>query len=305
MKKKFFSTLIMGMFFVTSLLSLTACGDDNEPNTPMYGKVVGFNGLKWFGDNLVLTDNSGNLVEYINGRPIDPANPQTLFIGVDSEKEAASIFQSWLAPETKSQLTVSSDGSMTYVAKDEGGKKLGEIYYKVREKGEELLSVVRFSADVSIPYVDEVCFILNDLWPDNDEVVSQYKVGDIVESNQAWYGMKRGVCIREAEKDRSGLILYLSKNEYQLGHHDYPELPSLALAKEVANILQSDWISFASAFHEAGSMLSQTDHYWLNHTVDILPVYLRAGILLNSGTIHWFDCVSTPTKQLVMVVRTF
>ncbi len=307
--------LSLGLSSLILCAMMWACSDDkNEPSDSPAGDesgdVTAFDELKWFEDNLVLTDEGGNVLEYIYGRVLDPAAPQTLFVGVDSEDEAAEIFKGWLAPDSESRLTESSDGSMVYSPKDTDGKAQGEIRYNVNGKGEDAISIVSFSTDAKLKHINEIRFIHNDLWPDNEEVINPYSVGEIVDfdtdynySNHKWDGWQKAVCVREASKNQSGYLVYISNSRYGIKNYDCPELPSPAVAKEVSGIMKKNWNFFVKAYKEAGYTLSDTEYYWINKR-RVFPV-AGYGIRLKDSDIDYFDGVFHDPKKPVIMVRTF
>lgn len=314
MKKTEISKLMLAFAFLPAANILLGCNDDNdkpeEPTMEEFGRVEYYDDLDWFGDNFVITDQSGNLVEYIYGQILDPALPTTLFVGVDTEEEASNIFCEWLAPDTDRNLSKAQDGSMTYVAEDLEGKKQGEIHYNVKPVGNESIATVTFSDGAVIPYVSEIRFISNDLWPNNEEIINPYSLGEVIEfdsdheySNHKWDGWQKAVCIREATKNQSGYILYITIKNYGLKNHDYPELPSPTLAREVSKILRKNWNTFKATFKEAGVTLSDTEYYWINDRKKI--PYSQYGICLKNSDIDWFDCIFRDPKKPAIMVRTF
>lgn len=297
---------------------LASCSDNNdEPsaeNQDESGPVEAFDDLRWFEDNLVYSDSEGNIVEYIYGRKLDPASPRTIFVGVDSENEASQIFKGWLSPGSESRITELSDGSMRYFPEDKNGESQGEIDYNVNKPGDDdAIAVVTFSENTKVRYINEIRFIYNDLWPENASVINPYSVGDIVDfdtdanySRHPWNGWQKGVCVREATNNQNGLIVYISANtfgDWEVHNHEYPELASPAVAKEVSKCLRGNWKFFVNAFKDAGCDLSETNYYWINDR-RIMP-FARYAIRLKDSNIDWFDMVFRRPYKPIIMVRTF
>jgi len=305
------------LMVILTMPLMTSCTDDNEepapnPGVAESGTVTSFNDLQWFVDNFVVLDSEGNLKEYIFGRVLDEAAPQTLYIGVDSESEAAVIFRSCIAPETESQISISQDGSMTYLATDEEGNKQGEIYYKPCGSDEGTISIVTFSNDANMRYIKEIRFISNSLWPENNEIINPYSVGDIYEftvneKKSPWKGLHKAVCVKEATKDKPGYLVYFSdvKSFGDWNDSFYPWLPSPTIAQEISDIIRSNWDYYDGLFKSAGMTLNKNEFYWIGLFEKKFLHNRRHGIRLKDSEIDWFDLTTRKPKKPIMMVHTF
>ncbi|MBR6593545.1 MAG: hypothetical protein IKK81_13140, partial [Prevotella sp.] len=215
---KFYATM-MAVALCATILTSCSPDEDITPEETLYqGRVTVYNQVRFLQNNIVEVDSLGNFVQRVNGAPLNPADTTELYIGVANLSDAAEMFQGWLSPDTEVNLSAPSTIDMETGLKDENGQLQETVYFKVVDEAPTLAEVT-FAKGTVMKHVSKIIFIKESAWPENDE--SKYLIGD-----KTW---GRAVCIREAKKGVSGLLLYISRFTTDQTKDTYA---SMSLAKE-------------------------------------------------------------------------
>lgn len=299
---KFYAMMMSIALCMTSVTSCSSDDDDIMENIQESGNVTSFDQVEFLQNNLVEIDSLGNVVQRVNGAPLNTADPTELFICAKDVNEAAEMFKGWLSPDTEVKLSAPSTVNMEVILKDINGTAKTKVYFRTIENGQNLAEVT-FGTEGVFKYVSKVVFIKESAWPDNAEL-SPFSIGDTEVHPTYEEGDQKWVCIREAKKGQSGLLMYISERHGACGQAYIKHFASVSLAKEASNILRKDWDSYVAFFSGAGRTLDKS-FYWIN---DWKYYGFGGGIYairLSDGKIDWFEIVwKNPDKHFIQI-RTF
>jgi len=302
-------TLKSYIVIAVGTLAMIACSPNNEDipeipqeEQPERGDVTTFNQIKFLQNNIVEVDSLGNFVQRVNGAPLNSADTTELYIGVANLSDAAEMFQSWLSPDTEVRLSAPSTIDMEAGLKDESGQLQETVYFKVVDESPTLAEVT-FAKGTVMKHVSKIIFIKDSAWPENDE--SPYMVGDF-DTRDTWNeGKHWWLCIREAKKGVSGMMMYISYHAWGPDILDGSSVwASPGLAKEASEILRGNWDSYVAFFKEADRTLDSS-FYWINDYTYSVFVFNQYAIKLSSGEIDWFDCLYRSPRKHFIQLRTF
>lgn len=260
--------------------TLTSCSPDEDimPEETQYqGRVTVYNQVRFLQNNIVEVDSLDNFVQRVNGVPLNSADTTELYIGVPNLSDAAEMFQGWLSPDTEVNLSAPSTIDMEAGLKDENGQLQETVYFKVVDEAPTLAEVT-FAKGTVMKHVSKIIFIKESAWPENDE--SKYLIGDKTSG--------KAVCIREAKKGVSGLLLYISRFTTDQTKDTYA---SMSLAKEASKILRADWDMYVAFFDDAGpGKLTKNTFYYTNASSFCLFVTKHYAIDLSAeDKTDWWD----------------
>ncbi len=303
-KTKFYALMMSLTVGLTSIYSCSSDDDDdNDEKVPESGSVTNYDQVEYLQNNIVEIDSLGNMVQRVNGMPLNSADTTELSIGVENLDSAVEMFKGWLSPDTKVELSSPSTVNMHAALKDEAGDVKETVYFKAAESGGQNVAEVTFASDKVFKHFSKVVFVKSSAWPENASF-SPFSVGDLEKHNTYDEGQQYWVCVREAKQGVSGLMAYLSSGTGVWGAAWIDNFASPSNAKAVSSVLRSDWNSFVTFFKAAGRTLDKS-YYWIN---DWKYFFVGGGIYairLSDGDIDWFDIVyHNPYKHYIQV-RTF
>ena len=278
MKTVKFYAAMMAVALCATILTSCSPDEDITPEETLYqGRVTVYNQVRFLQNNIVEVDSLDNFVQRVNGAPLNPADTTELYIGVANLSDAAEMFQGWLSPDTEVNLSAPSTIDMEAGLKDENGQLQETVYFKVVDEAPTLAEVT-FAKGTVMKHVSKIIFIKESAWPENDE--SKYLIGDKTSG--------RAVCIREAKKGVSGLLLYISRFTTDMTNATYA---SMSLAKEASKILRADWDMYVSFFDAAGAgKLTKNTFYYTNESTFLLFVTKQYAIDLSAeDKTDWWD----------------
>jgi hypothetical protein len=256
---------------------LTACSDDDDDNkngNSSQEETVKCDDLAYFQNAICRIDSAGYLVDYNIGQALYESEPQHLYIGVDDIEEAAKWFRRWIAPDVE---LGNNNADLTAQLTDTLGHAQGTIYFKAGTG--QSVAEVTYSPETQLKYIDRITFLLNSAWPFNSGGTQWHK-GDIrtmpvtgAAASSLDYEDKtlNWVLIREGGNGVKPMWCAITKNSYNAcwqQNETRPSryCPSYSTAKEISDILRSDYAYFISKFKEAGcGELSYTESYWIDY----------------------------------------
>ena len=308
MKDLKFYVLMMSMF--VCMASVTSCSDDDDDNkrdVPESGDVTSFNQLKYFQDNIVELDAQGNLVQRVNGAILNNGDTTELSIGVADFAAADSTFRSWLSPDTEVSPLAGSTTDLRASLKDSTGTVKNIVFLKkINEPGKSVAEIT-FADETNnfnSKYCTKIVFLKSTAWPLNGKF-SPYNEGGIETTGTAFEGDQKWVCIREASQGVSGLLVYISQVRRSYGTLYIGNFASPSLAKTAANVIKSNWDSFAEMFKKADRTIEKGTYYW----IDDWKYFVVGGgvyaVRLSDADIDWFDTVYHSPDKPYIQVRTF
>lgn len=302
MKSTKFYVALMAVALCTASATFTSCTPDEDvtpDESQEQGEITTFDQVRFFQDYLVETDSLGNIVQRVNGAPLDPVNTTELYIGVENIEEAAEIFKNWMSPDTEVNLSAPSTIDMEADLKDLDGQVQETVYFKAVDETPTLAEVT-FAKGSVIKHVSKVIFIKESAWPDND--FSPFYEGDTEDSETYEEGIQTWVCIRQAKSGQSGMLMYISEGEYICGTNYIKQFASPSLAKEASKVLRKNWNSYVTYFKNANRTLDNS-YYWINDHSDWWGAIY--AIRLSDGDIDWFDIIlKSPYKRFIQI-KTF
>lgn len=285
--------------------TITSCSPDEDitpDDTQYHGEVTVYDQVKYLQNNIVEVDSLGNFEQRVNGAPLNPADTTELYIGVEDLAAAAEMFQGWLSPDTEVNLSAPSTIDMETGLKDENGQLQETVYFKVVDEAPTLAEVT-FAKGTVMKHVSKIIFIKDSAWPENDE--SKYLIGDIPKILQPDATYLPYVCIREAKKGVSGLLMFIS--HYDIMYYRKYNA-SLSLAKEASKILRTDWDMYVAFFKDAGrGELKKDTFYWTNERdyYWLIKVDKNYAINLSNGDVDWWDHFWGNKKLRFIEIETF
>ena len=288
------------IFAALATLSLAACNDDinfNEPMAPT-GSYESYNGEDEMLRNFFILDKSGNVKQYIIGKPLNQNDSSVVSYAMSDIDAARDEFLSFLPEGAK--VEYKADGSIVYtpvkiqtyyhiesnseqqpMALSNSSTDQPTVVFTPVEKG-NLMATITFN-DFKSP-VKRAEILYN--WPLNSD--SKYLEGDgipfptLFERDPAHY--KKMVVIRESKNGRAGVLLYLSSERRKCGSWCFPrfepnrngmiidgderEMPNLNEMREYWGIINSNLKRWQKNFEDAGNRVPQYgDKCWFGKTV--------------------------------------
>ncbi len=304
MKSFKFYALLMPL--TIGLASLASCSNDDGENGnnngyKESGDVTSYDQVKYLQDNIVEIDSMGNMVQRVNGVPLDTADTTVLSIKVADVNAAKEMFKSWLSPDTETELISPSTVDMKAGLKNRDGVVKDTVYFKSVSGGNDVAEMT-FKGNGVFKHFSKVKFTT--VWPFT-EGRSPYKVGQSEQYETYEEGMKNWVCVREAKDGVAGLLVYLSDKVGRWGLSTIGNFASPGLARTASEEIRKDWDASVGYFKAAGQNLESGEYYW----IDDYKFYLVAGgiyaIRLSDGDVDWFDILYKDTKKHFIQVRTF
>lgn len=280
MKKLAFYLLMIPLFGI----GMVSCSEEDNgpdmPETPQEDSVYVEDELAVLQKHLVRVDGEGNLVERIWGEVLDAATPDEVTIGVDNLAEAVEIFREFFADTTE----ISDDGMLATFSVQEGSAELKEA------NGENgLVACAAFDVP-GLKYVSRINFILNSAWPENATATGYHKWGVIYEykgfPEEDYY--HKFMCIRQYENGKPALLFAISPDKWTITNNvlkgkNGVNLPTEEKAKEISEIIQTDWEVYSGRYNKAcgENLLNVNEGYWYGK-IGILSYYC---IRVSSGEI--------------------
>ena len=280
MKKLAFYLLMIPLFGI----GMVSCSEEDNgpdmPETPQEDSVYVEDELAVLQKHLVRVDDEGNLVERIWGEVLDAATPDEVTIGVDNLAEAVEIFREFFADTTE----ISDDGMLATFSVQEGSAELKEA------NGENgLVACAAFDVP-GLKYVSRINFILNSAWPENATATGYHKWGVIYEykgfPEEDYY--HKFMCIRKYENGKPALLFAISPDKWAISNNvlkgkNGVNLPTEEKAKEISEIIQTDWEVYSERYNKAcgENLLNVNEGYWYGK-IGILSYYC---IRVSSGEI--------------------
>ncbi len=312
MKSFKFYALLMPL--TIGLVSLASCSSDDEnqgtvtppgaDSIPESGDVTSFDQVKFLQNNIVEIDSVGNMVQRVNGAPLDTADTTVLSIKVADVNAAKEMFKSWLSPDTETEPISPSTVDVKAALKDGNGAVKETVYFKSVNDGNDVAEMT-FDGNGVFKHFTKVKFTT--MWPLNSGR-SPYHVGDREQHDTYEEGMKNWVCVREAKEGVAGLMVYVSTRVHRWGFAYIGNFASPSLAKAASEAMRSNnnWDTFVAFFKDAGMNLESGAYYW----IDDWKYFVVGGgvyaIRLSDGDIDWFDILYHPSNDKhFLQVRTF
>ena len=291
------------------LVSLASCGSDNNDNEqvgPESGDVTSFDQVKFLQNNIVEIDSLGNMVQRVSGIPLNDADTTVLSIKVADVDAAKKMFESWLSPDTKTELISPSTVDVKAALKDEDGNVKETVYFKTVTDGNDIAEMT-FAGSGVFKHFSKVKFVTawSGLFTEGRSpyTVGQTELFDAYEEKtpQKW------VCIKEAKDGVAGMMMYISNYKTAMGTNYLAGLASPSLAKAASDVLRTDWDKYVEYFKNAGRTLESGEYYWIDDWTFRVVVAGFYGIRLSDGDIDWFHCmwVTHKDRKPIVQVRTF
>ncbi len=304
MKKFKFYALLMPL--TLGLASLASCSSDDNNEVRESGDVTSFDQVKFLQNNIIEIDSLGNIVQRVSGVRMNPADTTELTVGTDDINAAKEMFESWLSPDTKTELISPSTVDMKADLKDGDGNVKETVYFKTVSDNGDNIAEMYFEKGGVLKHFSKVKFVVPNSLNLNSR--SPYAVGDREQHDTYDEGMKNWVCVREAKNGVAGLLVYISERSKAWGTAYIGNFASPSLAKAVSEAMRSNnsWDTFVEFFKDAGQdRLRSGDYYW----IDDWKYYVFGGgvfaIRLSDGDIDWFEIVWKNPSMHFIQVRTF
>ena len=287
---KRFSILLWMVFLIC--FSFSACSDDDQSSSSEGETAETYvpNELSTLQENLVKVDSTGQFVERVLGEPLDAADTTEVSVGVDSYEEALNMFSGLFADTT----VISNTGTLATFSVEKGKAELKKV-----SDGNGVLATASFDVP-GLKYVSKINFVQNSAWPENATGKSFHKLGVIyqykgwtsgrgvgVDTNFDKDEMFNYVCIREYSNGIPALLVAITPKSYHLHvrNNTYSgRIPGEGRAKDIANILQSNWETYKKYFNAAyPNVLTDNTECWIDKTKDYAFVAYRWDIHLKTG----------------------
>lgn len=253
----------------------TSCSDDDDAeNESEMILVEHFDQQAYLQESLAEVDESGQLVSYRYGCPLDAANPTCLSVQADDLQKAKTEFKQLFSPDVK---FVEADGGITANLTDEAGNSQGYVsFMPTTGEADGAIARVTFHTTPEMKFISELRYLA--VWDDNEFSFSPIEEGEIVERATP-EGWGRWVCVQEASPGRPGLLVYCSQGEN--GGANRTRYAPLSLVSRVADIVNKDWNRYYDYFRAAGHDLFRS--YWIGEPEGKGMYALRYIINLRNG----------------------
>lgn len=254
MKTLFFNhikTFVLMLSVAIFFMPLTGCNDDDAPDTPTNeDEEVAENQLAYFQSFLVSVDSLGNFTDHINGVHLSEfsSDPEEMFIGVDDISDARELFLSWMPDNAN---VCESGDIITFYPTDTDSKSQGTVKFTAISGSQYQIAQITLEDGASIPGVSKLNFINGNAWPEN--YVSSLSLGEVENRKHKdgnWYDF---VCIREASKGQTGIMIAFDENLYtpfQGSSNSW--MASKGEGRLVSKIVRENWTMHYNNFINAG-----------------------------------------------------
>lgn len=169
MKKTIFSVIWLAIVGVCTITTLSACSDDDD-NMKDNGGGITINGVdqvEYFRQFLGAFTKDDILGSPFRMKAIDKLTPTVYSYFVEDEKEAETLFLTWIPQEAR-EAVVRNGNTIVYTPRDAQGAKQGTITFRAALPSETAtFAVVEFKDVSKIKGIDKIKFQPESANPDN------------------------------------------------------------------------------------------------------------------------------------------
>ena len=169
MKKTIFSVIMLAIVGVCTITTLSACSDDDD-NKKDNGDGITINGVdqvEYFRQFLGAFTKNDILGSPFRMKAIDKLTPTVYSYFVEDEKEAETLFLTWIPQEAR-EAVVRNGNTIVYTPRDAQGAKQGTITFRAALPSETAtFAVVEFKDVSKIKGIDKIKFQPESANPDN------------------------------------------------------------------------------------------------------------------------------------------
>ena len=275
--------------------SICACRKDSQEETdaPKASEIQ----LSYLKHSLLYTDEQGE-ISLLRGVALDAADPTNVSLSVEDLEDAGYKFHELFYEDTPY-----SDLSATYTLDDNCGTA------RLIVNDTPVDGVVAYAEfDIpEIPQITRLNYVLESSWPENAAARGYYKKGHSYQM-KGWdkrhkYNDKRleggakdkkewFVCLREDKDGNPALLVAISDAKYELwwgagSNTVYKRVPSEGRAKEIQQMIRSEWGNYCSIYNaNVSGALTDDQRYWIDSgNIDWKGGRYRNVINLYSGQI--------------------
>ena len=169
MKKTIFSVIMLAIVGVCTITTLSACSDDDD-NKKDNGDGITINGVdqvEYFRQFLGAFTKNDILGSPFRMKAIDKLTPTVYSYFVEDEKEAETLFLTWIPQEAR-KAVVRNGNTIVYTPRDAQGAEQGTITFRAALPSETAtFAVVEFKDVSKIKGIDKIKFQPESANPDN------------------------------------------------------------------------------------------------------------------------------------------
>ena len=191
MKKTIFSVIMLAIVGVCTITTLSACSDDDD-NKKDNGDGITINGVdqvEYFRQFLGAFTKDDILGSPFRMKAIDKLTPTVYSYFVEDEKEAETLFLTWIPQEAR-KAVVRNGNTIVYTPRDAQGAKQGTITFRAALPSETAtFAVVEFKDVSKIKGIDKIKFQPESANPDNwyyDALPPQLTIEEVDAGNWFW-----------------------------------------------------------------------------------------------------------------------
>ena len=233
--------LVSYLSIAAMILVAGACNKQDQPDDGS-GKM---SDLQFLIDNLVRTDEAGNIIGYIIGDNLNEANPWDISVPVKNYDEAAEIFRDLLPAEA--QVTTSGK-TLIWAMTDEEGKPEGTAEF-AEDPGLGAIAAVTLKPVLKAGAAKQVSpsihFILTSAWPQNaspaEEILERdyYLGATVTVEKNLGFGKGDFVVIRPWSSSDCGIMIRLV--DQGVFYEDGEKHPSMGALHNVHKALYANY----------------------------------------------------------------
>lgn len=197
MKKTIFSVIMLAIVGVCTITTLSACSDDDD-NKKDNGDGITINGVdqvEYFRQFLGAFTKNDILGTPFRMKAIDKLTPTVYSYFVEDEKEAETLFLTWIPQEAR-KAVVRNGNTIVYTPRDAQGAKQGTITFRAALPSETAtFAVVEFKDVSKIKGIDKIKFQPESANPDNMEfggVPQHLTLEEVKSGNWFWGKVQKG-----------------------------------------------------------------------------------------------------------------
>lgn len=169
MKKTIFSVIMLAIVGVCTITTLSACSDDDDNKKDNGGGITinGVDQVEYFRQFLGAFTKNDILGSPFRMKAIDKLTPTVYSYFVEDEKEAETLFLTWIPQEAR-EAVVRNGNTIVYTPRDAQGAKQGTITFRAALPSETAtFAVVEFKDVSKIKGIDKIKFQPESANPDN------------------------------------------------------------------------------------------------------------------------------------------